>query len=403
MNSDFNSVHYPLLQQLFFLKQEQFTGKLIVQSVINQQWTLYFFLGRLIWADGGVHPYRSWQRHLQKYCSQVQLNPNEIVEAEKFECWNYFILNFIHSQKLVSREQLIALINSKIEEILFDILQDENKKEHHYSCQLKSANFLLDYGFKVPITVVNIEDICPKIKQNWSDWCEKGLQDWSPNLALKVINATELEQTVSPVVFKNFLKLFNGQQTLRDLANQMNRDWQQLAYSLSIYVHKRLLEFVEVADLPQKIILLSSLNSQAKAKKANRSQQPLIVCIDDSPQICQIMKHIVTKSGYQFLGIQDALQAVPTLIPINPSLIFLDLAMPIINGYEVCSQIRRTSKLKDTPVIILTSNDGVVDRVRAKMVGASGFLAKPINIEKITETLDKFVAINQVNSSQNNS
>lgn len=65
--------------------------------------------------------------------------------------------------------------------------------------------------------------------------------------------------------------------------------------------------------------------------------------------------------------------------------------MPIANGYEICSQIRRVSALNHIPVIILTSNDGIVDRVRAKMVGSSGFLAKPIVTEKVLKILQKYL------------
>ena len=66
--------------------------------------------------------------------------------------------------------------------------------------------------------------------------------------------------------------------------------------------------------------------------------------------------------------------------------------MPIINGYEICSQIRRVSQLKNTPVIILTSNDGMVDRVRSKLVGASGFLGKPVNEEKVIEKIESLLS-----------
>jgi chemotaxis family two-component system response regulator PixG len=79
------------------------------------------------------------------------------------------------------------------------------------------------------------------------------------------------------------------------------------------------------------------------------------------------------------------------LIENKPDLIFLDLVMPIANGYEICTQIRRVSLFQTTPVIILTSNDGIVDRVRAKMVGSSGFLAKPIEREKVMTIVERYL------------
>jgi chemotaxis family two-component system response regulator PixG len=112
-----------------------------------------------------------------------------------------------------------------------------------------------------------------------------------------------------------------------------------------------------------------------------------VACIDDSRIDSLAMHKILTEAGYRCINIHDPVQALPILLEKKPDVIFLDLVMPVANGYEICSQIRRISALKDTPVIILTSNDGIVDRVRAKMVGSSGFLAKPINAEKMLNML----------------
>jgi chemotaxis family two-component system response regulator PixG len=67
--------------------------------------------------------------------------------------------------------------------------------------------------------------------------------------------------------------------------------------------------------------------------------------------------------------------------------------MPIVNGYELCSQIRRVSSLKDLPIVMLTSQDGIVDRVRAKVVKASAFLPKPIEPTKLLQTVAQFAPI----------
>jgi chemotaxis family two-component system response regulator PixG len=115
----------------------------------------------------------------------------------------------------------------------------------------------------------------------------------------------------------------------------------------------------------------------------------LIAHIDDSHSDSLKMGNILAQAGYRFINVQDPVTALPMLLEYKPSLIFLDLVMPIANGYEICTQIRRVSAFKNTPVIILTGNDGIVDRVRAKMVGSSGFLAKPITAEKVLKILQK--------------
>jgi DNA-binding response OmpR family regulator len=65
--------------------------------------------------------------------------------------------------------------------------------------------------------------------------------------------------------------------------------------------------------------------------------------------------------------------------------------MPIANGYEICAQIRRVSALKNMPVVILTGRDGLVDRVRATIVGCSDFIAKPVEAEKVLKVIEKYL------------
>jgi two-component system, chemotaxis family, response regulator PixG len=130
---------------------------------------------------------------------------------------------------------------------------------------------------------------------------------------------------------------------------------------------------------------------KAPAKNLARNAAPQIIYIDDSPRDSRSMCTIVEALGYRYSNISDPLQALPLLIEYKPKLIFLDLVMPIANGYEICAQIRRITALKQVPIIIVTSNDGIADRVRAKLVGASGFLGKPIQQKKVARVLKKHI------------
>ncbi len=121
--------------------------------------------------------------------------------------------------------------------------------------------------------------------------------------------------------------------------------------------------------------------------------RPLVACVDDSPMICRSLEEILTHQGYRFVGIQDSLTAVLNLIKSKPDFIFLDLLMPKVNGYEICSQIRKTPSLKNVPVVILTGKDGIVDRMRAKLVGATDFLGKPVEQDKVLNMLHKYLSV----------
>jgi len=118
-----------------------------------------------------------------------------------------------------------------------------------------------------------------------------------------------------------------------------------------------------------------------------QSSAPLVACIDDSQLDSLTMGNILSQAGYGYLTIENALEALPLLLEHKPDFIFVDVVMPIANGYEICSQIRRVSAFKNTPIVILTSNDKMVDRLRAKIAGATSFLAKPIDPEKVIRLL----------------
>jgi chemotaxis family two-component system response regulator PixG len=101
------------------------------------------------------------------------------------------------------------------------------------------------------------------------------------------------------------------------------------------------------------------------------------------------MEALLVAAGYQFVGVNDALRAFSILLTRKPDLVFLDLVMPNTNGYEICSKLRKLPSFQNTPIVILTGNDGIVDRVRAKLVGASDFLSKPVDAETVLGVIRK--------------
>ncbi len=82
-------------------------------------------------------------------------------------------------------------------------------------------------------------------------------------------------------------------------------------------------------------------------------------------------------AGYEVVIIQEPLSGIATLVKHKPDLIFLDLVMPDTSGYNLCNFLRKTPAFQNTPIIILTSQDGLIDRTRARLAGASDFMTKP--------------------------
>ncbi|MBE9043353.1 response regulator [Pleurocapsales cyanobacterium LEGE 10410] len=385
-----------LSNQLIYFKQKHFTGQIIIKGSSQTVWKIHFCLGRLVWADGGTHPFRSWKRLTDKYCPKIDWYRTDIDFSSKSDGGDYHALKALLERKLVGREQAIELVKTRAREILFDLLQLENKQQLRVTQKEASTSSFLTSGSQMSISLVNIEQVLDEASQAWLIWQQKGLAKWSPNLAPVLRKQGRMREKVSSIVYQNFVRLLDGQRTLRDLSSRMGKDVRQLTSSLIPYIQQDLLDIIEVEDLP------APRNSKKfpTTKEIKDSSKPLIACVDDSPQVCKVLEQIITKHGYRCITIQEPLQALPSLIKANPNLIFLDIGMPIVNGYEICTQIRRVGKLKHIPIVFLTGNDGIIDRVRAKVSGADAFVPKPIEIDKITNVVNKYIAHKSLEDSQ---
>ncbi len=102
-----------------------------------------------------------------------------------------------------------------------------------------------------------------------------------------------------------------------------------------------------------------------------------IVSVDDSPTVLKEISRFLEQENFSVVAINDPVKAVMSIIRNKPDLILLDLNMDGIDGYELCKIIRNNSMFKKTPIIMVTGNKGLIDKVKARLVGASGYLTKP--------------------------
>jgi chemotaxis family two-component system response regulator PixG len=107
--------------------------------------------------------------------------------------------------------------------------------------------------------------------------------------------------------------------------------------------------------------------------------------------IAEKLEQILQPAGFRVLKINNPMQGVAKLAEEKPDLIFLDVVMPQTSGYNVCSFLRQSSLFRDTPIIILTSQNGLMDRTKAKLNGASDFLCKPPEAHQVLEIVKKYL------------
>ena len=359
------------------LQQSRISGQLIfTDSHQEYQWCFYLYLGQIIYPTGGVHPFRRWQRNVGVHLPQISFDLQKEIAAGTIDIsnnlWEYQqLFNWVQQEK-ITEPQANKLIISVIEEVLFDITQ-----RIEVICKIYQ-----DQSLEPKFALVEPQKLIKKNQRLWQNWQKAKIADRFPSMAPIVLQEKQLKQSTSARVYQNLCRLLDGNRTIRELALELKTSSLQLTRSFLPYIQSGVLGLTEVPDLLE-------LSSPSNIPTSQNSHQPLVVCIDDSQMVAFTIEQVLSISGYRFLAINDPLRAIPTLLENQPDLILLDIIMPHINGYELCSQLRRHAAFAETPIVFLTSNDGMIDRLRAKMVGSSDFISKTIDPDKLLKLISK--------------
>ncbi len=350
-----------------------FSGKLKWAEQSGRQWTFFLNSGRIVHATGGEHLVRRWQRNLRLYCPHIQSDPTDLAaklsdtnSLDLSTCQEYKMLCLWIQHEKITRQSANQVIQGIIQEVLFDI---SNADKLTYNLQKKMAL----PAQSIPVQI-DEEQVFETTQYLWQNWQKANLNTYSPNQAPVIKKPDEIRSATNQQLYQILITLLDGRHTLRDIAIKTNRDIFQITQALNSYIQ---FGWIDLIDIPDYVAIAPPVTIQPPNPKAI-NQQTLIACVDDSPLICQSMEKIIKMAGYEFIGIMEPPRVIVKLLSKKPDLIFLDLVMPYTNGYEICSQLRKVSKFKDVPIIILSGNDGVIDQVRARLVGATDFVSKPV-------------------------
>ncbi len=115
------------------------------------------------------------------------------------------------------------------------------------------------------------------------------------------------------------------------------------------------------------------------------STQPIakVMVIDDSQTIRRTAETLLAREGYQVVTAQDGFEALAKIVDHAPDLIFVDIMMPRLDGYQACALIKGNPRFAKTPVIMLSSKDGLFDRARGRIVGSDEYLTKPFTKDEL--------------------
>jgi chemotaxis family two-component system response regulator PixG len=373
-----------LAETLDTLCKKRVTGELHLKHPSGDG-KLHLLSGRLLFAIAPTHRIRRWYRALHQHCPQWT---PDLSQKLNDALWEYQLLYDGIMKKQITVTEAKSVIRSIAKEVFFDLGSNQECRLNLVEGPPSDTELVLSLS----VSYLEFEPDLMEAAKLYRQWLTAGFSKLSPTFA------PVLKQKVDPQHLSGLHNYLNGHLTLWDIAQKTHQSIYKVTFLLLPLVKKRLIQFRNIPDLsvaipphpeetPKQTLTSQYLENQIvlPVKKG------LIACVDDSPLIAETIRKIVEPFGYEILSIEEPMRGFAQLLESKPDLIFLDLIMPTANGYSVCKFLRKTSIFEKTPIIILTSRDTLLDRNRAKLVGASDFLGKPPDPEKTIQMIHKYL------------
>ena len=337
---------------------------------------------------------QNWQRVLVWYKGEITYGGNKPAERgelirkliQKFKP-EYLpsVENWLTQQSenpASSRELLNVLVNRQA--LTWDQIENWTQGQVVFTLE-QAISFPGKYRF-IPQAQVDFYHGAEGRGLNWSQLMlavNTRQQYWSkintfiPSIAAipLVTTPTMLGKITEMAVKQHVQKWFDGQRTIVDMANALDRDPLQVARSYA--------QWAQMGWMQCRAPTIDPLDSIAPP------ELPIVLSVDDSPIVQTRIKRALNDHCEVLLA-NDAMSALHLLARQPVDVILLDVTMPGIDGIELCQTLRRMSKFAQLPIIMLTAKDKSYDKALAEMVGATEYLTKPLDDDKLVAIVNKY-------------
>ena len=137
---------------------------------------------------------------------------------------------------------------------------------------------------------------------------------------------------------------------------------------------------------------MAAENNSGKLNGAAEDARMRILVVDDSSTIRRSAESMLTAEGYEVVTAENGFEALSKVARHNPDLIYVDIMMPRLDGYQTCAIIKNNARYRSTPVVMLTSKDGLFDQARGRVVGSDLYLTKPFTKEELLAAVTQHAA-----------
>ncbi len=334
----------------------QRTGELLIESNTGRFWFVFFVNGQIIYA---TDPESNLTR-LREYLHGLNLETalEEMITAKLgINAVEYGQIWALLESHLLTPAQARKIIQDMVSEVLFDLL----------SLHQGTFVFEISPALSPQLTTFKFAHLERNILQQLQAWKQFYPRIQSPNQCPVLLDRGAMPR---------LSQWIDGKTSIRQLARYSGQSIFEVAKSVFIAIESGAVGMATI---------VSTIASKPKL------EAPRVICIDDSMTICRAVEYILHNHGYQVTAIANPIRALSLVFQLKPNLIFCDIAMPDLDGYELCAMLRKSSAFSRTPIIMLTGKDGFIDRVKARMVGATEYLTKPFGERELLTTVEKYL------------
>ncbi|MBF2064379.1 MAG: response regulator [Calothrix sp. C42_A2020_038] len=375
------------IEHLSFLRkisQDYVNGKLQVFS-ISQQWSIYFEEGKLVYVCQLNQMWDIFDKQLQQRNPHLKNLDSQVINQLKaiFSSSNddigyssYLAICWLMEQQYLNSLQVKQLI----EELAIEVMESFLKlRDGIY--ELLPNSFLDDLPKFTYIDISTIAKLCQQRSHKAGKFIRSGSSYvFSDSSEPEPVNQNKQLLPNEPDLSNSSQEIYQHNRTtvtsVKQVNNYINPD-----INTTTKTHIKEVDRIE-----------TELKAPVKEVSSKQGQIYKVMCIDDSPTILKAVRGFLDEELFQVVGLTDPLKALMQILRIKPDVILLDISMPNLDGYELCSLIRKHPEFRQTPVIMVTGKTGFIDKARAKLVKASGYLTKPFSQAELIKIVFQQIA-----------
>ena len=345
------------------ISKKQLSGQLIIRDFNSNEsgWRVYFGEGNVHYAGSLVANQERINYLIATFFPDLS---NQLPKEIRKDEYNY-LSSFWYSGKIPLQ---------KLREIIYTFTQEA--LIHCLASPPARLEFEETLGLDPILVSAPLKEIAFPIRPKILEWMKlrEGIQ--SPLLRIGIKNLNQFYEAIARhsalYNLKPLAKPLTAFPNMYELAKEFNTDILTLSQQLQPYVLQQDIQIKPYQETP-------TLKGEA----------PVVACIDDSHTVQRNVKLTLETAGYEVISLTEPARALSILARKKPTLILMDITMPEMNGYDLSRLLRKSASLAEVPIVMLTGKDGVVDRLRARMVGANDYITKPFNPHQLIELVQQ--------------